>query len=206
MLFQVKTKCQQQQPPKLTQLVQQKKRLLLVASITTFSIVFLWFGNLFLLAEVVDSFNVTPTWQGFLLALPVLLMTLTTTIVGKYFINTEKTKLVHWSLLIIGSSMLVTAIKPKSFVIYGMVAIIAVGFGIGLPALNALVVGAVKSSHRGIITTFYGSIRALGSALGPIAFGFALDYGEIITLVTAGYLAIGSGLFIKLASNSHNLR
>lgn len=82
LLFQVKTKCQQQQPPKLTQLVQQKKRLLLVASITTFSIVFLWFGNLFLLAEVVDSFNVTPTWQGFLLALPVLLMTLTTTIVG----------------------------------------------------------------------------------------------------------------------------
>lgn len=213
-LFQIKPECHRQplQKPNeyfcdLAHLVKNKKDFLILASVATFVTVFLWFGTLFFLAELMeDHFRISPILHGFLLSLPVLVMTITTIVTGRYLCKFNYTKLIYLGLLIMGFTLLITLILPKTFMLYGMVALIGIGFGLILPSLNALVVGSVASAKRGVVTTFYGSVRALGSALGPLSFSLALGYGKTITLICAGSLALMVAVFVKLATNGYNIR
>lgn len=184
-LFLVKEKKQKKEPMPVKQYLQSIKQVFrqhgkwlipafFVGSICLFTL----FGVLFYLSDLLeDKYKIDGVAKGGILAIPLLAMSITAYITG--IIIKKKLKLMRL-FVIIGMFLLATSYAIASFVkgaylLIGILLIGSVGTGMILPCLNSMIIGAVKKSERGMITSLYSGVRFIGVAVGPPVFTWLLD-------------------------------
>ncbi|GAA4715721.1 MFS transporter [Brevibacillus fulvus] len=134
---------------------------------------FTLFGVLVYLSDLLeDKYKIDGVKKGLFLAIPLLTMSITAYITG--IVIKKKLNLMR-AFVIIGMIMLAVSYFIASFVqgaylLIGVLLIGSVGTGIILPCLNSMIVGSVKKTERGMITSLYSGVRFVGVAIGPPIF------------------------------------
>lgn len=163
-------------------------------------ILFLLFGILSYYSDILESrWDIRGFVKGFVMAIPVLGMAATSYLTGVFLQAKLKqyTKIVIISGLTLTGAALAAGFFLERLVTFsGAMAILGVGSGLVLPAINNLVTSATGSSERGIVTSLYGTVRFFGAALGPPLAGRVAEIGEGATLFGGAGVAVAAGLTI----------
>jgi len=149
------------------------------------------FGVLFFLSDTLEKppYAITGVAKGGVLAIPLFGLVATSYATGRYIKNNGRLMRV---LMNIGLAVQAAAFASAVWLNGNMPLLIAlltlssVGTGLLLPCLNTMITGAVDRSHRGMITSLYSSLRFLGVAFGPPAFGWlaVISRGVLFGAVT----------------------
>lgn len=146
------------------------------------AMMFLLFGTLFFLSETLEQrMHVPELTTGFILAIPVAAMSLTSYGIGMYLGRHAR---VARTAVLVGLGVLVAVMAVLALfhssrpVLYTAISCVGVGGGTALPALNLLITSSAGAKERGLITSLYGAVRFFGVALGPPAFGLLMKRGE----------------------------
>lgn len=168
-----------------------------------FSVLFLMFGSLAYLSDVLDkSWGVTGVLKGIAISGPVLATTVTAYASGS-LIRRSVSRLVK-AASVLGLALLTVSLALISstssvYVVYTSLVGFGVGAGLVLPALNLLVTSIAERS-RGTLTCLYGTVRFFGAALGPPALGLGLQAGRLPTFLAGAGLALTAGVFLLLVN------
>jgi ACDE family multidrug resistance protein len=165
---------------KLKEVFKEKGRLLLASYLVGMVALFLLFGVLSYISDILEStYNVYGLKKGFVLAIPVFSMALTSYLSGQFLSD----KQFLWKPIIVGGMFttavtlgllpLFTSLKPHMATLF----LTGVSIGILLPPINSLITGATSTDRRGMITCLYGTVRFFGVAIGPPSFGLAAGLG-----------------------------
>lgn len=154
---------------------------------------FTLFGVLFYLSNLLEeTYKIDGVAKGGLLAIPLLVMSMTAYGTGLII----KKKLQRMRLFVIVGMFLlcasyVSAVFVKgAYVLIGILVIGSVGTGMILPCLNSMIVGAVKKSERGMITSLYNGVRFVGVAVGPPLFTWLLDISRSVMFFSIAGLSL----------------
>lgn len=198
---------------KLKDVLQEKAKLLFSSYFVGMTALFLLFGVLSYVSGILESkYGFFGLKKGFILAIPVFSMALTSYLSGLYL--SDKQNL--WKPIIIGG-MVGTAVSLaplawiESLVPYlGLLFLAGISIGIILPPINSLITGATSTDRRGMITCLYGTVRFFGVAIGPPTFGLALEaekaflfLGSAVVALTAALVAL---VFISLPTADFSTR
>lgn len=157
---------------------------------------FILFGTLFYLSEVLEkTYRLPPVTVGFVLAMPVGAMTITSFLVGLYLQKRQKqAKTAVWvGLVLVAAVMATLGISTSRPVLFSSISVMGVGGGFVLPSLNLLITSATEPEERGLITSLYGGVRFIGVALGPPVFGLLMRFGNRLLFWTAaGFVVIAA--------------
>lgn len=214
-LFLVKEKKQKKEPMPVKQYVQSIKMVFkkngkwLVPAFFIGSIcLFTLFGVLFYLSDLLEEkYKIDGVLKGGFLAIPLLAMSTTAYITGAAI---KKNLKLMRALIVIGMLLLSTSYLIASFVkgIYWLVGVLvigSVGTGLILPCLNSMIIGAVKKSERGMITSLYNGVRFIGVAIGPPVFTWLLEFSTDVMFYSITGLALVFAIiaffFIKPTNN-----
>jgi ACDE family multidrug resistance protein len=160
------------------------------------------FGVLFYFSDMLESrFDVTGLLKGMIIAVPILIMSVTSFLVG-LFMQTHKNwlKVATWvGLLVIAAALLVSSLITKALWLGIAMAFVGLGSGFVLPSLDTMVTSAASGQARGMVTSVYGAVRFFGVALGPPAFGWLMEHGRFVVFVPPSVLAAGAAIFVILA-------
>lgn len=156
--------------------------------------IILWFGGLAATSQLLDRVKIGGTYRGVLLAIPVLLVIITDLLATRYGRQ-------EWFPYFIASGLTAMALGQMGlgylrspFPVILALSLGALAMGLVMPVLNTLITSAVAQGQRGAVTTTYGSVRCLGSALGPPLYGFFMDgYGMWLFPFAAG-LSLGAAV------------
>lgn len=166
---------------KLKGVFREKGKLLLSSYLVGMVALFLLFGVLSYVSDILEStYNIYGLTKGFVLAIPVFAMALTSYLSGLFLSNRQAL----WKPVIIGglsTTALTLGLLPLfSNLIPHMTVLFFTGVSIGilLPPINSLITGATTTDRRGIVTCLYGTVRFFGVAIGPPSFGLASQYGK----------------------------
>lgn len=167
---------------------------------------FLLFGILSYYSDILESrWNIRGFVKGFVMAIPVLVMMITTYLTG-IALQSQATRLGK-PLLLAGLGLVASGLASLFFLkgLYlftvGM-SVLGLGAGLMLPALNNMVTSAVGAAGRGIVTSLYGTVRFFGAALGPPVAGRLSDAGAgPITLGGAALAGLTAILALFLIDN-----
>jgi len=156
-------------------------------------VLFLLFGVLFYLSEILETrFNVVGVMKGFILALPVLASAVTAFVSGTYLQKLGRRWLVVGGLGLITLVLASLAVIDNPYYLYGAIFLIGVGSGLSLATLNVLVTSSVSLPQRGMITSDYGAVRFFGVAMGPPIFGILMDLGTGVLFGAAAVLGLAA--------------
>lgn len=178
------------------QVLREKGRWLITAFFAGSLALFVLFGVLFYLSDILEEapFNIDGVKKGLVLAIPLLGMVVTSYTTGS-FIKKNGT-LMRW-LMNIGLAMMTVALglciwfnKQNLYVFIGLLTVSSIGTGLVLPCLNTMITGSVDKEQRGMITSLYSSLRFLGVAFGPPLFGWLTDISDRTVFVTVSLLAL----------------
>lgn len=165
---------------------------------------FILFGTLFYLSEVLEKrYGMKELSVGFTLALPVAALSLTSFLVGMYLQKRQtQAKLSVWlGLLVVAAVMVVLSVWDQRTTMMAAISFMGIGGGLILPSLTLLITSSVAPAQRGMITSLYGGVRFFGVALGPPIFGLLMKSGNGILFGAAAALtvatAVGSMIWIK---------
>ncbi|WP_368504767.1 MFS transporter [Alkalihalophilus sp. As8PL] len=157
---------------------------------------FLLFGFLFLLSyeweQGVDSNGLV---KGFILATPLLVLTVTSLVVGKYGLkNSDQTKRsIIWGLLFVTGSVAGFIFSSLFIADLLLISMLALGLGFLLPGCSACVALVVTPQVKGMVFSIYSMIRFLGVACGPYFFGlWMVDREQLVfnVLLLAGLTCV----------------
>jgi len=164
------------------------------------------FGVLFYLSEYLEKqYGLDGVKKGLVLAIPVLFMSAASFTTG--FIIKKKNKLMR-ILIIAGLSIMAASLIFLPFVgaviaYFATISIVGAATGMVLPCLNTLITGAAPIEERGLVTSFYGSVRFLGVAVGPPLYGYLMARGTgLMFWSSAGLALLGAALFLLFAKTS----
>lgn len=192
----------------LCDVFKQKGKLLLSTYFSGMVSLFTLFGLMSWVSDILETdYQIFEITKGFVLAIPVAAMALTSYISGVILskkIELSKTAIVCGT----ASATILLLLIPLFTNIYlfmGILFLLGISIGIVLPPVNTLITGATNSDQRGIVTSLYGTVRFFGVAIGPPTFGLALSYGRWSMLagaatITALATVIGI-LFITIPQN-----
>jgi ACDE family multidrug resistance protein len=115
----------------------------------------------------------------------------------------KRTTLMKWLLvtglfILCGSVLSATWLARNAWLLVGLMSVGAAGTALILPSLNMLITSAVAKENRGIVTSFYGSVRFLGVAFGPPVFTWLLSISTSAMFLTVAALAAGCGVLVLL--------
>ncbi|OPY58349.1 MAG: Bacillibactin exporter [Pelotomaculum sp. PtaU1.Bin035] len=151
------------------------------------------FGVLFYLSEYLEQqFGLDGVKKGLVLAIPVLFMSVTAFVTG-FIIKKKKTLmkgLVVTGLMIITSALAFLPLAQGVIIYFVAISIAGTGTGIALPCLNTLITSAASMEERGLVTSLYGSVRFLGVAFGPPAYGFLMARSTSLMFWSSAALAL----------------
>ncbi|WP_018130750.1 MFS transporter [Effusibacillus pohliae] len=165
---------------------------LLTAYFAGASALFILFGVLFYLSHLLeDKYAIDGLLKGAILAVPLLAMSSTSYITGA---NIKKQKRLMKTLIVTGMLLIAIPLGLASFVtnayvLLGLLVMSGIGTGLVLPCLNMLITSAVSMEERGIVTSFYGSVRFLGVAIGPPVFTWLMDLSRLVMFLSVAGLA-----------------
>lgn len=210
-LFLVKPPKQQQEAPPLhiflknvKSILSEKGRWLFPIFIIGGIIMFILFGILFYLSSILEErYHLDGIWKGFVIAIPLASLSLTSYITGK---KVGDAKIVMKWCICIGLFLLgVTLVPPIFFkniyIIIISLVIGGIGIGAALPSLDALVTEGIEKEQRGSITSLYSSMRFVGVAAGPPLFALLMkgpdNYIFYLSIFFALLGSILAFIFIK---------
>lgn len=131
-----------------------------------------WFGLLLVYAEHLERAALgRGLARGALVSLPVAVLTLTSGLTGRLGGRTLPRALAAGGMAIAAAAAALPLLGlegPFSHTV--PVSLLAVGLGVALPGLDAVVTSSVHGGARGLVTTLFGAVRALGGAAGPPLF------------------------------------
>jgi ACDE family multidrug resistance protein len=161
---------------------------------------FALFGILFYLSDVLEkTYEVNGILKGGILAIPLLVMCTTAFFTGGIIKKNQglMKKLIITGLMLMTASFATLVFFTNLYAFIGILLFSSLGTGLVLPCLNSLITGAVSKSRRGFVTSIYGSVRFLGVALGPPAFGWLMDWSRTgMFLVTAALTLFAAMLIL----------
>ncbi|GAQ18268.1 bacillibactin exporter [Oceanobacillus picturae] len=160
---------------------------------------FTLFGILFFLSDVLETkYSIDGVLKGLLLAIPLLVMVITSYItgskIGKNLMRMKRLAILGLVLMTLSYSLLTFFEKLTPFLI--VLAISSVGSGLVLPCVNSIITGAVGKERRGFVTSLYGSVRFLGVALGPPVFTRLMDWSRTGMFLSVAALTFIVGLLV----------
>lgn len=179
----------------LGEIFQCKGFALLGAFLAGATVLFVLFGLLFYLSDFLEvKYQLEGVKKGLIIAIPVLAMTITSSLVGFFITRSAGLSKILVCLglgLVSGASFLLVFFKERAFLLVATMVIAGIGTGMALTSLNSFVTGASGKEERGMITSLYGSVRFLGVAAGPPTFGFLMEKSLGLTFLLP---AIWTGL------------
>lgn len=207
----IKEPKQRKEPPKLGQyaktvwsLLKQKARWLVTSFFAGSLALFILFGVLFYLSNILEEppYHVTGVRKGFVLAIPLLGMVITAYATGT--VIKKNGTLMRWlmniGLLMMSAALALTIFFNQNiYVFIGLLTISSVGTGLLLPCLNTMITGSVRKEERGMITSLYNSLRFLGVAFGPPLFDWLMSRSHAAVFVTVSalsFVALGLVFFL----------
>ncbi|WP_400163218.1 MFS transporter [Brevibacillus sp. TJ4] len=154
---------------------------------------FTLFGVLFYLSNLLEeSYHIDGVAKGGLLAIPLLVMSITAYITG--LIIKKKLQRMRWFVIIgmflLGASYVSATFVRGAYTLIGILVIGSVGTGMILPCLNSMIVGAVKKTERGMITSLYNGVRFIGVAIGPPVFTWLLGISRTVMFLSIAALSL----------------
>lgn len=182
----------------LVQTLQQKATSIGVTFLGGATVLFILFGVLSYLADVLEkNYGLGELSRGLLIAIPVMASAITSFLSGTVL----QKRLAKWSrpvvaggMMLIAFAMVAEALINNPF--WAMTALVAQGIGTGatLPSINTLVTSATSTAERGVVTSLYGSVRFFGVAMGPPVFALAMKMRLGIFLGAAGLAGLTAAL------------
>lgn len=187
---------------KLKGVFKEKGQLLLASYLVGMVALFLLFGVLSYISDILEStYNIYGLKKGFVLAIPVFSMALTSYLSGLFFSD----KQALWKPVIVGG-LFTTAITMALLPLFTnlvphMAVLFLTGISIGvlLPPINTLITGATSTDRRGMVTCLYGTVRFFGVAIGPPAFGLAAELGKWPMFLGCAVIAAITGIIASVS-------
>lgn len=166
---------------------------------------FMLFGVLSWYSDVLeDSHGIAGFAKGFVIAIPVSVMAITSWLTGSYLLKPFERWLKGIALTGISGVIVSLALLylVKSVVaLTAVVSVLGLGTGLVLPVLNTMITSSATTSERGLITSLYGTVRFFGAALGPPTFGLLVEAGTGIMLLSSAaataLVALAAGLWLN---------
>ncbi|WP_018662230.1 MFS transporter [Heyndrickxia acidiproducens] len=161
-------------------------------------VMFILFAVLFYLStNLEDQFQFHGVRKGFVLAVPLAALCLSSYITGKLI--KENMVLMKWiifsSTIIIGASVLIISFSDRFLYLMSIFLICGIGIGASLPPLDALINQSIEKECRGTISSIYSSMRYIGVAGGPLFMAYFMKQSLIISLIImAGLSLVAAGL------------
>lgn len=190
----------------IANIFKQKGKTLLGSYFAGSVVLLVLFGVLSYLSDILETqYGLTGVVKGFALAGPVLAMSATAFLSGKFLENHQE--LMKESILL-GLGMSTVALALIAFirndiVFFSGLFFNGVGAGLVLPAVNTLVTSSAPLEERGGITALYGSVRFFGVAAGPPAFSSLLEISRVFMFgFGAGVVGIATALAFFTVSES----
>lgn len=207
-IFFVKEKKQKKEPPPIGKYVKglfsvfkQEGRWLFTAYLAGATCLFSLFGILFYLSDVLEkTYHTDGVPKGAILAIPLLVMTLTSYItgskIGKKMPLMKKLIVIGLLLMTISFSTLVFFKSLIPFI--SILAVSSIGTGLVLPCINSFITGSVSTEKRGFVTSLYGSVRFLGVAIGPPIYGWMMEWSRSGMFLSTASLTLVVGLLCMM--------
>jgi ACDE family multidrug resistance protein len=152
------------------------------------------FGILFFLSDVLETrYKIDGLLKGAILAIPLLLMTITSYITGSKIMKNQQLmkNLIILGLVFMTASFSALVFFKQLIPFIAVLGISSIGTGLVLPCINSFITGAVSTERRGFVTSLYGSVRFLGVAIGPPVYGWLMGWSRTgMFLSTAGLTLI----------------
>ncbi|WP_106767593.1 MFS transporter [Paenibacillus faecalis] len=196
---------------KIKEIFKEKGRWLITAFFAGSLGLFILFGVLFYLSNILEDkpYEIDGVMKGLILAIPLLGMVIASYTIGSLI--KKNGLLIRW-LMNIGLIVMTVSLAAALFfidniyVFIGLLAVSSIGTGMLLPCLNTIITGAVEKSERGMITSLYNSLRFLGVAIGPPLFGWMMDKSDYVVFITVASLSlITLGLVFFLIKPPHQI-
>ncbi|WCN39548.1 MFS transporter [Aneurinibacillus uraniidurans] len=214
-LFLVKVPKRQEQPPSVTEFKNSIVHIFVTNGRWLYAIfaigiicMYILFGVQFYLSSLLErTYKIEGITKGFILAIPLIALCLTSYLTGKY-IGQNKVRM-KWitftGLMLVTGSVLWMGFLQGLYVLLIALSLCGIGIGAALPSLDALITEGFEKQERGTITSIYSSMRFIGVALGPPLFAILLTVSQKAVFFTAtgvGILAALLSLFAVRPSES----
>ncbi|MCR2802746.1 MFS transporter [Paenibacillus soyae] len=180
---------------KIGQIFKEKGRWLITSFFAGSLGLFILFGVLFYLSNILEKepYNIDGVKKGLILSIPLLGMVITSFTTGSLIKKNGKLirLLMNIGLLAMTVTLGATIFFFQNiYVFIGLLTLSSIGTGLLLPCLNTMITGAVKKSERGMITSLYNCLRFLGVAFGPPLFGWMMDKSDRLVFISVSSLAL----------------
>lgn len=150
------------------------------------------FSMLFFLSENLEKVHdIKGIKKGFVLAIPLLLLCISSFISGRKIKGDLKTikKVMIICLIAMSVSVIFVGFTSKKLILLLVVtSIVGIAIGALLPALDAIITENIKKELRGTVSSFYSSARFIGVAAGPPIMSLAMKNFLNVSYITAGVL------------------
>lgn len=202
-MFLLKEPKKEQAPPKLGEylrnigaILKQKGRWLITSFFAGSMALFVLFGVLFYLSDILEvaPYHIDGVMKGLVLAIPLLGMVVTSYTTGSLI--KKNGTLMRWLiniglvLMTVSLGLCILFYNKSIYVFIGLLTLSSIGTGLLLPCLNTMITGSVEREQRGMITSLYSSLRFLGVAFGPPLFGWMMDKSHQIVFITVTSLSL----------------
>jgi MFS transporter, ACDE family, multidrug resistance protein len=177
MFFLVKTPHSKKEPiqfalffEKLKEIFQYNGRWLCATFLIGAILMFVLFGVLFYLSEILEkNYDIKNIRKGLLLAVPLGALCFSSYMTGKKI--KENKVLMKWiifgGVLLLAVSLVLLSFSKALWFMIAMFFFSGIGIGAVLPCLDALITEGIDKDQRGTITSIYSSMRFVGVAAGP---------------------------------------
>jgi ACDE family multidrug resistance protein len=176
-------------------LIKEKAKWLLTSYLAGALALFVLFGVLFYLSQILEKppYSIDGVVKGLVLAIPLLGMVITSYTTGAVI---KKDGILMRKLMLTGLALMTASLTAAIFLssnIYWLIGLLtasSVGTGLLLPCLNTMITGSVEKEQRGMITSLYSSLRFLGVAAGPPLFELMMNRSDMLVFITVSILAL----------------
>lgn len=176
-------------------IIKEKAKWLLTSYLAGALALFVLFGVLFYLSQILEKppYSIDGVVKGLVLAIPLLGMVITSYTTGAVI---KKNGILMRKLMLIGLAVMTACLTAAIFLngsIYWLIGLLtasSVGTGLLLPCLNTMITGSVEKEQRGMITSLYSSLRFLGVAAGPPLFELMMKRSDMLVFITVSVLAL----------------
>lgn len=201
-IFLLKEPAKEKTPPKLKayvhttlSLLKQKARWLIPAFVVGSLALFVLFGVLFFLSQILENppYSIDGIPKGLVLAIPLLGLVITSYTTGSII---KKDGPFMRKLMLTGLTGMTLALvaciffRDNLYLFLGLLTLSSIGTGLVLPCLNTMITGSVEKAQRGMITSLYSSLRFLGVAAGPPLFELMMNRSHSLVFMVVSGLAI----------------
>jgi ACDE family multidrug resistance protein len=152
------------------------------------------FAMLFFLSENLETtHDIKKIKKGFVLAIPLLLLCISSFITGRNIKGNLKTikKIMILSLITTSASIVFVGFtKERLFLLLIVTSILGIAIGALLPVLDAIITENIRKEERGTVSSFYSAARFVGVAAGPPIMALVMKNYLNMSYIIAGVLGI----------------